>query len=148
MDGIADERLARNDRAIQPQSIEPCRQISSVASAHGLCPHARTIEVDTAQLETVADLPDAVEGQPMSLIGLRERVFTAKIRCNGIRHLRESAERLWISGPQSGQRIRQRGLPVLVHALRDARLQTVVIGPSVKRIDAHNSPLRKRLMTD
>src|SRR5215471_10764750 len=79
MNRLPDEAFTGNDRTIrsegviQPQAVETCCSAEStcVASAESLGAQAGAVEIDAAHLEAVRHLPDAVEGQPMPLIGFR-----------------------------------------------------------------------------
>src|SRR5258705_1988540 len=50
--------------------------------------------------------------------------------------------------PQIRQRVRARGLPPLTEALREGRLQSMVIGPALEELPVHRSPFRKRPLAD
>ena len=150
MNRLADERLARDDRAVAARMAIDARNLqpAGVAAADDLRALAGTVEVDAAHLEAVAHLPDAVEDQPMTLIAIRERALTAQILRDRERHLGESADRLRILIPEAGQRVGERPLPAVAHALGDVRLQTVVVGLAGVRNHPDHAVERERAAAD
>src|SRR5256885_1224633 len=98
-----------NSTATTTQTIDARNlQATRIAAADDLRPLARTVEIEPAHLEAMADLPDAIEDQPMTLIGFRQRPFASKILDHREWDLGEAAERCRILIPQTTQRIRER----------------------------------------
>src|SRR5207245_3443039 len=83
----------------------------------------RSVEVDAAQLQTVTDLPDAVEHEPMTLIGFRERPFAAGVVRHREWHFGETADRRRVAVPSTRPRVGERTLPAMADSLRHVRLQ-------------------------
>src|SRR5258705_3864710 len=50
--------------------------------------------------------------------------------------------------PQRRQRVRARGLPPLTEALREGRLQSMVIGPALEELPGRRAPFRNRPLAD
>ena len=81
MDRVTGEAVARHDGTVRPQAVAGVgADISQVTAVAGLVPLARTVEVEAAQLEGPADVPDAIEDDPVTLVGDRQTVIVAEIR--------------------------------------------------------------------
>src|SRR4029079_12813674 len=103
---VADEVVARHDRAVGPQ---PCAargaDAAQGAAVAGRLPFTRSIEIDTAQLQAAHQLPDAVEHQTMALVRHCETVLSAEVGGDGEADLRDAAERRRIAVAQRRQRV-------------------------------------------
>src|SRR5439155_3376647 len=118
------------------------------------------------QLDSVADVPNAVDDGPVALVSsLREppaggrtgqRIFAAEIRGQGKadrppRHDTVVADvplvprRVGI--PESRQRIGRRALPAVTEPLGEREVPTVVVRPALQQLKIHGAPLRKRTVT-
>ena len=84
-----DEAVARNDRAVRTQTrAEGAARRAHVAAVGGRAANARAEVVKAADLEAMADLPDAVEHRAVALIGRRQpvRAWAAQIVRHRERH--------------------------------------------------------------
>jgi predicted TIM-barrel fold metal-dependent hydrolase len=90
-----------------------------VAAVGVSAPVAGAQVVQSAHLESVTHLPDAVEDGAVTLIARRQRVRAgaAEVELHRERHDVETAERLRICVVEPRQCIRRRGLPVLAQSL-------------------------------
>ena len=80
---LADEVVARHDRAVGAQAaVDPvgASRVPQIAAVVGEEARAGAVEVEAAQLEAVAHVPDAVEHRAMTLIVFGERVLAAEVR--------------------------------------------------------------------
>src|SRR5213593_4898149 len=76
-----DQRVARDDRAIRPEAGAPRRRadVAQVAAVTARQADAGAEVMEPAHLEAVANLPDAVEHRPVTLIVSRQTPFAAQI---------------------------------------------------------------------
>src|SRR5205823_4422267 len=124
VDRLANEALARNNRSVQSHSIAAVElKIAGIAAADHLRSLTGAVKVPSAQLEAVPDLPDAVEDQPMTLIGFRQRALAAEVLRHRERDLVKAAERLRVPAPETGQGIGERALPPVTQPPGQAGLQ-------------------------
>src|SRR5438034_3790533 len=79
MNRVSDECVARHDGAVRAQPAARPTRIAVVTRDSDALPLAGTEEIQPAHLESVRQLPDAVERGAMALIGGRERIFAAEI---------------------------------------------------------------------
>ena len=84
----------------------------------------------------------------MPLIGFRQRPFAAEVLRHREGNCREAAERRRILIPEAGQRVGQRALPAMAHALGEARLQPVVVGLAGVRNHPDDAVQRERAVRD
>ena len=135
--------VARNDRAVWTQALAEVRTRASYIAAVGVrLTDTGGEEVQRAQLEALAHLPDAVQHHTVALVVRRQAPLTAEIRDGVHRQLLESAERLRVGVPQARQRVRGRALPPLAEALGHRRLQGMVGRPAEVRVHRDDAPIR------
>ena len=78
----SDEGVAGHDRAIRTQARRSAAAaaVAQVATIAVAVAAAGAVEIDPAELEAVACLPDAVEDRAVALVGGREGLFGADVR--------------------------------------------------------------------
>src|SRR5204863_5085414 len=167
---IANQIVARQNRAVGAQARAP----------HGAAPFIAIIdarirkpalagaeEIDAAQLKSVAELPNAVDDGPLTLVSgslsastdvrAGRAVFAAEI--GGEReadrpprhHAVVADEPLvprWVRIAQERQRVGRGGLPALAEALGKCEVCAVVIRPALQQLEVHKAPLRKGPVAD
>src|SRR5262249_55118218 len=102
--------VARHDGAIRPQATAASARLSEIGAVRALIEKAVAVEIEATQLETIPDLPDAVEDRPMLPAGPvrvapevgRHREgdiahgFSGRIEGHWIRAAFKGIERLWV----------------------------------------------------
>src|SRR5207237_2481539 len=77
---VARRRAAANARRTRPCAADSAAGIEQVAAVGRRESLARSVEVETAHLDAVSSLPDAVEHGAMTLVGGRQSVLLAERR--------------------------------------------------------------------
>src|SRR6185503_1406007 len=80
MNRLAHERIARNDRPVLAIPVHgPFADVTVQVAGGDLIALTRSVEIHPAHLEPAARLEDAVEYEPMTLVGSRQRVLVPEI---------------------------------------------------------------------
>ncbi len=69
VDRVPGEAVARHDGTVRPQAVAGVgADISQVTAVARVVSLAGTVEVEATQLEGIADVPDAIEDEPVTLV--------------------------------------------------------------------------------
>src|SRR6185369_8985327 len=111
MNRIADKAVAWRETAAGTRRPRACAAdcsagIEHVAAVGGRESLAGAVEIETAHLDAIPSLPDAVEHGAMTLVSRRQSVLFAERRLHRERHrIHHAAPRRGLSVAERGQRV-------------------------------------------
>src|SRR5437667_2189873 len=171
MDRRAGQTLARDDRAVTavapPDRTERASFIAYIGTRARPETFAGTEEIDSAQLESMAEIPNPIRDGPVALAPTRvgassvvrasQRIFAAEIRrqaetnrlaCHDTVAADIPLVARWLGILELRNSVSGHGLPAATEPLGERKVHGMVVRPTLQEFEVHVAPLGERSPVD